>query len=299
MASKKRSLAESVAGGASVVTVDTANTQAPPAESKEPDLKKKRGADEIPPPPPPPDAPAPPPPPPPVQEIVRSAHIIYPDQYGLFDPQKIAFPAAAQPAREGGGQILFMSYVYPDGQTRPLLLHTPRGMHSPQGVKLWKDGKSSALLSLGRDCGADPLMSRFRHICDAIQLRAAQVALEKRWMDVSDLETTKNQFSPLVFVGSDSKTGESYPPSIKAIVVVSGKDKSEFFQYSTTPPLKSLIPGDLEGNCSMTAVLHVAWIFAKKTKKGPEFSIRCTLFQGIIETSGGTADQRNGCAVLI
>jgi hypothetical protein len=125
------------------------------------------------------DGPAGAPPTPPAQDVVRSGHIIYPDQYASFDPAKIAFAATPVAAKEGGGQILFMSYVYPDGQTRPLLLHTPRGMHCPTGVKLWKDGKSSILMSCGRDHEASPLMKQFRGICDCIQNRGAQVAVEK------------------------------------------------------------------------------------------------------------------------
>lgn len=289
MASKKRQLSEStseptvpVVAAAAAVLVDA---PAPPAPASDEPPKKKQRPDEA--------APAAP-----AQQVMRSAHILYPDQYGSFDPKKIAFAPTAQPAREGGGQILFMSYVYPDGQTRPLLVHTPRGMHAPMGVKLWKDGKSSALLSLGREFAADPLMSQFRVICDAVQQRCAEVAVEKGWMGSRDLEATKNQFSPLVFVGSSDK-GEPYPPSLKATVIVSGKDKSEFFEYSNTPPLKSLIPGDLEGTCTMTAVLHLAWVFAKKAKKGTEFSIRCNLFQGIVEGNAGSSALRNGCAVLI
>jgi hypothetical protein len=167
------------------------------------------------------------------------------------------------------------------------------------GVHVWKDGKSSALLSLGRDYQSDNLMSQFRQICDGIQNRAAEIVVEKGWMGSRDIEVVKNQFSPLVFVGTNDETGEPYPPSLKATVIVSGKDKSEFFEFSNTPPLKSLIPGDLDGPCSMTAVLHVAWVFAKRAKKGPEFSIRCTLFQGIVESSGTGAGPRKGCAVLI
>jgi hypothetical protein len=292
MASKKRSLAESTSEPTVVVNASApppppppppiAVAPAPPKTDEEPPLKKLR-----------PDEPVAP-----AQQVIRSAHIIYPDQYGSFDPKRIAFAPTAQPAREGGGQILFMSYVHSDGQTRPLLIHTPRGMHAPMGVKLWKDGKSSALLSLGRDLAGDPLMSQFRTICDSVQQRCAEIAVEKNWMGSRDLEATKNQFSPLVFVGSSDK-GEPYPPSLKATVIVSGKDKSEFFEYSTTPPLKSLIPGDLEGTCTMTAVLHLAWVFAKKAKKGTEFSIRCNLFQGIVEGNAGSSASRNGCAVLL
>lgn len=275
---KKRPLTESTMPDAGSVVVD--GSQAPAAE---PEAKKARIPEPV----------------QPAQQVVRSPYILYPDQYETFDPKKIAFAATAQASREGSGQLLWMSYVYPDGQTRPFLIHSPRAMHSPLGVKLWKDGKSSVLLSLGRDYEADPTLIKFRQICDAIQHRAAEVAVEKEWMGAKDLQATEKQFSPIAFVGSNEKTGEPYPPTVKATVIVTGKDKTEFFEFSPTPPLKTLLPGDLEGACSITAVLHFAWVFAKKAKKGTEFSIRCTLFQAIIESSGGTSAARNGCAVMI
>jgi hypothetical protein len=117
-------------------------------------------------------------------------------------------------------------------------------------------------------------------------------------MGAHDLTQTQQQFSALVFAGVSDK-GEPYPPSIKANVVVTGKDKSQFFEYSPTPPLRSLIPGELEGTCSMTAVLHLAWIFGKRGKKGTEYSVRCTMFQGIVESTGTASIHQDGCTVVI
>jgi len=262
-----------------------------------------------------PQAVIPAPPPPPPQEVRRNDFVIYPDQYSSFDPARIVFSKDPVPSREGGGQMIYMSYIYeeasapagPDGtkptKTKPLLIQTPNSIYAPAGVHTWKDGKMSMLLSAGRDWEANPVMVAFKALMDSIGERCAEATVEKGWGgDVHpDLDSVRDQYTPIMFISCGEK-GEAYPPSIKASVLTTGGSacKTEFFEYSARPPLPPMVAADVVGGSSVTAILHLAWVYRKKGKRGFDFSVRVNLFQAVVElANSGTAIQRDGCAVVI
>lgn len=246
---------------------------------------------------------------PPSQDVIKSPHVIYPP-YDDFDPKLIAFAKDPQASKEGGGQILFMSYVFTttgeDGAkksiTKPLLIQSPNGMYAPMGIKMWPDGKATMLISCGREWESNPLIVKYRDVIDAIQQRAAEVVAEKEWNNPqpNEVDVIKEHFTPLMFV-SEGEKGDPFPPSMKTSVIMLGSARSELFEYSPKPPLRMLVNSDVPAGCSVTAIVHIPWIYRKKDKKAWQFSIRANLFQAVVDVgganTGGNMDRR-GCSVV-
>jgi len=205
-----------------------------------------------------------------VQEIKRSPHVIYPDQYKSFAKKLMAFSKDPQASREGGGQILFMSYVYQAADpatgvvrtaTKPFMLNTPNGMHLPTGITTWPDGKVTTLLSTGREYEANQAMTDLRQIFDEIMVGCVEVIIEKEWNspNPNTVEAVTDNFTPVMFVGMGAK-GEQYPPSIKASVTVVGNGRTEIFQYAPKPPLPTMLPAEvIPGSAGMFS--HYAYSF--------------------------------------
>ncbi len=61
---------------------------------------------------------------------------------------------------------------------------------------------------------------------DAIEKRCIEVVAEKGWnINCSqNPEIIQDAFTDIMFVGSNEDTGGDYPPSIKATVIVEGRD---------------------------------------------------------------------------
>lgn len=241
------------------------------------------------------------------QEIIRNPYVLYPP-YDTFNPALILFAKDPQPSKEGSGQILFLMYMYEvaqsDGQkrvvTKPLLIQTPNGMHSPVGVTVWPDGKASTLLSCGRDWEANALMVAFKQVLDQIQERCCNIVVDKQWNSPqsNEISAVRELFTPLVFV-SESEKGEVRPPSLKASVILTGASRTEFFEFADKPPMREMVAGDVAGGSSMTMILHIAWVYRKKNKKVWQFSIRATAFQAVVELPGSANLSRKGCSVMV
>lgn len=267
----------------------------------------------------PPAAPSAPAPSPPqvAQAVVRSQFTIYADMYDEFDPNCIEFSKDPQASREGGGQMVFMLYRYKikplDGQgeprfvSKPLLVQTPNSMFMPTGVTVWKDGKASMLLSLGRDWESNPLYVKFRAVLDSIQNRICQMIISKEWNNPqpNTMEAVVPQMTGIMTADIDAK-GEPYPPSMKASVIVSGKDASEFFEFAPRPPLMAMTIGDVLPKSTATTILNFPWVYRKKDKKCWRFSARVNAFQSIIEPAGrgslssaGLGGAQGNCNVLM
>ena len=239
------------------------------------------------------------------QKQVRSKYVFYPDIYDTFDPNKIAFAKDPQASRDGSGEILYLSYLFEDG-LQPLMVQSPNAMHSPTGITIWKDGKASILLSAGRGWEDLPLMVKFKQIMDAIEQRCVEVTCEKGWNKggSQDPQIVQECFTDVMFIGENKESGEQYPPSTKATVILDGQSASELFEKvidgNGDPLMRPLIPGDVDKGCGVTAILHIQWIFRKKAKKGWAFSIRSNLFQARVfppSSQGGSGFARGGCAI--
>lgn len=240
------------------------------------------------------------------QKQIRSKYVFYPDMYDTFDSQKISFGKDPQVSRDGSGEILFMSYLFDDG-LQPLLLQTPNAMHSPTGITTWKDGKSSILLSTGREWDSAPLMIKFKALIDSIQQRCIETVCAKGWNKgcPNTPEEIKACFTDLMFVGTEAESGTPYPPSIKATVLIDGPSKAELFEkvvhLDGTTALNCLIPSDVPKGCGTTAIIQIPWIFRKKAQRGRgwNFSIRATLYQArIFPPAAQGSLTRGGCAVV-
>jgi hypothetical protein len=248
------------------------------------------------------------------QAVVRSPFTIYADMYDEFDPNNIEFSKDPQASREGGGQMVFMLYRYKikpaDGQgepkfmSKPLLVQTPNSIFLPAGVTVWKDGKASMLLSLGRDWENNALYVKFRALLDSIQNRICQMVISKEWNNPqpNTMEAIVPQMTGIMTSDTDAK-GEPYPPSMKASVIVSGKDASEFYEFAPKPPLPALTIGDVAPKSTATTILNFPWVYRKKDKKLWRFSARVNAFQSIIEPASrnvsGLGNTQGSCNVVM
>lgn len=245
-----------------------------------------------------------------VQEIKLSPHVIYPDQYGNFDKKLMTFSKDPVNTKDGGGQSLYISYVYQTANptsgaitsaTKPLMINTPNGMHLPTGITTWNDGKYSTLLSTGHDgVATNPVMAAFQKLFADIQTRCIEIIMEKQWNspNPNTFEAISDNFTPIMFEGMDAK-GKTYPPSIKATVIVDGKNRTEVFEYSSKPPMHVLMPSQVLPGSAGTAIIHVPWIYRKKSGKLWKFSVRVNLFQMVVElpSSGNPSSAAPTCSV--
>ena len=246
-----------------------------------------------------------------VQEIKTSPFIVYPQAYkDGFDTTHMSFAKDPQASREGGGQILFMSHIYsvanPENGTvrtydKPFLWNTPNGMHLPTGITTWPDGKVTTLASCGDGWEQNPLMVAQVNAFEAIRRRCIDVIIEKEWNtpNPNTFEAIDENFTPVMFVGTDAKGTKQYPPSVKASLIITGKNRTEIFEYSPKPPLKPMLPAQVESGSQGTMVLHLAWIYRKKVGRLWKFSVRVNLFQLVAETPSmaGGAGGASVCAV--
>lgn len=255
-----------------------------------------------------------PPPAPAAQVIKRNPYVIYPDQYAEFDKSRIIFSKDPVQSTEGGGMLLFMQYLFsvPDPATgtvksvpKPLCINTPNGMHMPKGITLWKDGKSSALLSLGRDWESIEVKIAFRKLVDDIINRCNEVIAEKSWNSPfpNTKEAIQANFTPFLFCGM-SENGEQYPPSFKASVIVSSKSGplTEVYEYSDKLPLPALLPTEVPNGSAASAIVHITWVYRKKAGSCFKYSLRANMVQAVVEKptkqrSSGGAQEAPVCSV--
>lgn len=232
-----------------------------------------------------------------LQEVIRSPYVIYPDQYSKFDVKRVSFGKEPQVSNEGSGQILFISYMY-ENVLKPLLIQTPNGMHAPTGAVVWPDGKASMLLSVGRDWEINPLMVTFKTIIDSIQKRCEEVVADKQWNSpgTNEISAIHEGFTPIAFIGEGQK-GELYPPSIKGSLIMAGNNKTELHAYSGAPPYRPMVLGDVVPGSSVTAIVQLAWMFRKKSKKSWQFSVRVNVFQAVVEVPKSGGRNGGGCIV--
>jgi hypothetical protein len=237
---------------------------------------------------------------------LESKHIIYPKIYGEFDPNKIVFEDEYFTPEDGGGGIMiYMFYLFDDGQF-PLLIQTPNAMFTPTGVKLWKDGKATIIISAGKDWQNNPLIIMFKQIMDAIQERCVEYIFAKKLGNHpnSDKASIANAFTSIMPEDSvNEKTGVKYDPSINVGVKLSGNETSEFMEkISENPPKYNYyLPRAVDKPCGLSAVIEFRWLYKKPGKKGCSFSVKMGLTQARIypQTNRQNTTCPKGSCVII
>jgi hypothetical protein len=202
-------------------------------------------------------------------EIAKDSHIIYPKNYRDFDPKNIVF--SEKICKAGGGQVIFLSYIYPDSMTRPLLLHTPRDMYSPRRTSFRdeKKDKLTMLLSLGHEWEANEQKREFKQICEAIVQRCAEVTLEKKWMGATTIEQVLGEYSPIL---------DTDLLAANVSVITSGINCTQFFGCGS-----SAISNIEDCSCLLTGILRVVWVFSEQVMGNVHRNIRLDLFQAVVK----------------
>ena len=229
----------------------------------------------------------------------RDPYMFYPDNYESFNPEKLVCEREPTKSRIGGGMMMFIAYIWPDGVQKPLCVQAPK-MFLPDGVRSFiEEGKTthSMLCSLGKDWESNPRSVQFRTLCDQIRRACARVCGAKK-LGLPYCKTDEDilgSFGQLVFetVKYDekdlSKPPTVFPPSIKMAVNNASNNKSRFVVRLPSDPNKRRytdIPfSSISKGNSVIPMIQFQWIFRKKRQNpdGWAFSLRTCVFEGIID----------------
>jgi hypothetical protein len=226
-----------------------------------------------------------------VQEAVRNQYVIYPDQYRAFQAPRISFAAkiiekkATDAKKGGGGEMLFMNYVYPDGATKPLCVQAPM-LFAVRGVQKWEDGGMSMLLSFGRDWEKNDTLVGFQAIANAVWKAACDAIVERSWdkPKFRTGEALESVVTRIVDVGRNKDTDEPYPPSMRAVVDTQASRRSAFFLYPTNAPMP---PADIaDSGANVEAIVTFDWIFRRRNRGDVVYSIHVSISQALVRPGG-------------
>lgn len=230
----------------------------------------------------------------------RDPHMLYPDTYSTFDPDKVVAEGDPQTSKVGGGKMLFISYIYPDGVQKALCVQAPK-LFMPGGIKEFKNKEggekidTNALCSLGKDWQQNPQMVAFKDLCDGINLACARLAVTKK-MNLPYCKTAEDVLasSAKICFSSEKWTEEEeprkieYPPSIKLKVNKSDNDKSLLVSRIATkdgPRYGEVSSSAVAKGSQIIPMVNFRWLY-RKQKQAPAawgFNVCTSIYQAVIE----------------
>ena len=257
---------------------------------------------------------------PPVEAVKagRVSGVIYPDQYDSVDMTKLVFDKPEmRECRTGGGDMAYMSLVGEDGIPRKLVFQTPH-MPAPGGISTFEDGKSSILLSMGKDWQGCPSMSSFGNFCNRLMESVAQQIFERKWAAFKnakvhpDIGKVREMIAPVIKSGYNKKTGDAYPDSFSCTVNLKtgtavpdatssvGKTQSAtgFWKKLDKGTVIPIASADVSRNSLVCVVLEAPWIHRKKDGSSFKFSIHMRAVQvAVIKGDDGQVISESQCAI--
>lgn len=241
---------------------------------------------------------APPPPPVHTSEVKKSNFIIYPP-YDDFEVSRISLEKDTTSCRQGG-ELKFIRYHYATGDmdhVGPLLIQTPKDLFTPTGCNSYGNGSDeksmSLLISMGNDWESNTDIKKFVEVIGAIHVQVAKL-MKLAKFHVSENEDPQkvcdDKFNPIIFVGMKKDTDEPYPPSMKVSVNITGTNKSQIFQEKNLDDGRSAIVGvppcEVRSSSTLTSVVNIQWVFARRQRNSWAFNLKCTMFQAIVKPAG-------------
>jgi hypothetical protein len=244
----------------------------------------------------------------------RDPHMFYPDTYATFDDEKMVNESEPVKSKKGTGMMLFISYIWPDGVQKPLLVQAPK-LFLPGGIMKFEDkddsGKVSkvntvALCSLGKEWESNPQMVAFRDLCNKIKKGAARLCFNKDLGEPfhKDLEAVESRFGDLIIesIMYDKQNPNvevgTYPPSMKLCINTAPNNRSLFVSKLPADPADptkkryAQISVDAIGKgSSIVPMVHFQWTFRKKAKNDAKkdcfsFNVHATIYQAVVEVGG-------------
>jgi len=225
--------------------------------------------------------------------VRRNPHIIYPDQYDQFDASKIVFANKLQKAREGGGEILFMNYQYSDGRVLPLLIQTPK-VFLQTGVTVWSTGSPTMLCSLGKEWEQNERSRKFSEMFMRIEECIARHVHQQEYAKGYSVDQICEMVNPTIFTGVDAE-GIEFPPAFKTRVTIDGNARTEFFNEENMMPMAHT---DVTSHAEARIVVHVKWVFRKKSNRSWQFMVNLTAFQVVVNCDPSGLPYGEGCTIV-
>jgi len=214
-------------------------------------------------------------------------HIFYPkDGQYEFDPSRLSFSARPQKSSDGFGTIAYVQYKHEDGVCTPVTVQMPT-VFTPTGIRFWPDKQVNCIISLGKDADKNPQMMGFMAFAQMF-LAALVVAIKQiNWAgETATEDDIAEMVQPLVQADVNKKTGERYPPSVRANVSIAGRDRTSTFLYGTN---QKVCESDVVAQSTITPIISIRWVYCKiiKTPRGstPYFQPNVLLFQCVLHPS--------------
>lgn len=241
----------------------------------------------------------------------RDPHMFYPDMYDTFDPERVVAIGDPQTAKVGGGKLLFINYLYPDGVEKALCVQAPK-MYMPAGIKDYVSKYSNkidtnALCSLGKDWEKNPQLVGFRALCDKINQACARLVVAKGMhkhycKTVDDVLAcmTKICFVSEKWTEEDEPRKIVYDPSIKLKVNKADNNRSLIVTRITlkdgTSCYAEITPTSVARGSSIIPMINFQWIFRNQKSAPPAwgFNVSSGIYQAIIEPPSVTCPSTSG-----
>lgn len=233
----------------------------------------------------------------------KDKYMFYPENYAQFDPERMAMEGEAQKSKVGGGMMMFLKYVFPDGVTKNLCVQGPK-MFLPAGIKRFEeDGGSktavSALASFGKEWENNPQMVAFKELCAQIVRGCARIAVAKNMAMpyCKNVDEVIAAFAPICEKSQkESKDDPSqivtFEPAIKLTVNTAPANRTMLVSQVMTPEgfVYVKIPHDkVEKGGSIIPMINFQWMYRKKMNNPNRwsFSMHASIYQAVV--GGATA----------
>jgi hypothetical protein len=233
----------------------------------------------------------------------RKPHMFYPDMYKEFEGSRLIAEGEPQNSKVGGGKMMFISYLWPDGVQRPLYVQAPK-MILPGGIMVFQGQgaekeRTTALCSMGKEWEQNPAMVAYRDLTNNITQACVALIMAKQLHlpYCPTAEDVTNSLSPLIFVSEkiseeDPSKTIVYPPSVKLAVNTASNNKSMLVTRVVTSNVGTsrygygqISIGGVAKGSSIIPMQTYNWVYRKKKTQptGWAFSVRTSIYQAVIE----------------
>ena len=237
----------------------------------------------------------------------RASYVFYPDTYHLFDTSKLVAQSEPKASTQGGGHIMFIAYIWPDGAQKPLLVQAPK-LYLPVGAREFREiGKEKVdvriLGSLGREWETNPERVAYNLLCQKIIDAGVKLILAKNWDKPFAVGKVADCMTPILAasVQVDKQDPEKYttfPPGIK-LGVTTSKVNTSIFATPTpnedgTKGLARVHYSTIVKGWSMIAVTNFQWLYRRKVQNAYKYNFAISVYQAVVFPPEGDLGNVNG-----
>lgn len=228
----------------------------------------------------------------------KDPYMFYPETYASFDTDRLMMDGDPQKSKLGGGMMMFLKYLWPDGVQKNLCAQAPK-MFLPGGINEFREeGKTkvntSCLASLGKEWEANPQMVAFKAFCDQVVRACARLIVNKTMHlpYCPTIEDVIKSFSPICEKSEKEAKDDptkmvQYAPAIKLAVNTAPNNRSMFVSQVMSPdgPVFVRVPHDkVEKGGTIIPMVNFQWMYRKKINNPAKwsFSVHSSIYQAVV-----------------